>query len=101
MSTPPPSPPPPAFGVPGPQTGNNGLAVASLVCGIASFPVLLFCFLGFIPAILAVVFGFTSKRQIRQSGGVQGGDGMATAGIVLGFVCIAFSIILVIAVASS
>jgi|ERR1019366_1079821 hypothetical protein len=101
MSTPPPPPPPPAFGAPGPQTRNNGQAVASLVCGIASFPVLLFCFLGFIPAILAVVFGFTSKRQIRQSGGVQGGNGMATAGIVLGFVCIAFSIILVIVVASS
>ncbi len=100
MSTPPPPPPPP-FGVPAPQTPNNGLAVAALVCGIASFPVLVFCFLGFIPAIRAVVFGFISKRQIRQAGGMQGGNGMATAGIVLGFVCIAFSIILVIAVTSS
>jgi hypothetical protein len=43
--------------------------------------------LGIIPCcngILAIIFGFVAKSQIRQSGGTQGGDGMATAGIVLG-----------------
>jgi hypothetical protein len=96
MSQPPPPPPPP-FGSPGAvpaSAGNNGMAVAALVCGIAGF-------LCIIPAILGIIFGFVAKGQIRDSGGVQGGDGMATAGIVLGFVWVAISIIVIIASVSS
>jgi hypothetical protein len=40
-------------------------------------------------AILAVIFGFVARKQIRESKGRQSGSGMATAGIVLGFVGIA------------
>jgi hypothetical protein len=77
------------------------MAIASLVCGIASLPVLLFCFLGFIPAVLAIIFSFVSKNQIAQSGGTQTGGGMATAGLVLGIICIVLSIIVIAAVAWS
>jgi hypothetical protein len=45
-------------------------------------------------SILAVVFGFVARTQIRNSQGRQGGDGLAMAGIVLGFVAIAFWITL-------
>jgi hypothetical protein len=82
---PPPPPPPPGGGYQPVAAGNNGFAVASLVLGILG------C-LG-IAAILAVVFGFIARSQIRKSG--QAGDGMAVAGIVLGFVWIALSIITV------
>lgn len=93
MSQPPPPPPPPPPGGFQPsggsaaRSGTNGFAVASLVLGIIP------CFNG----ILAIIFGFVAKNQIKQSGGTQGGDGMATAGIVLGFIWIAFTIILLAA----
>jgi hypothetical protein len=74
--------PPPGYGQPPPvgQT-TNGLAIASLVLGIV--------WVFGISSILAVIFGFVARKQIRQSGGRQGGGGMAIAGIVLGFVGIA------------
>ena len=49
-----------------------------------------------IGSILALVFGYMAKRQIDESGGVQGGRGLAIAGIVLGWVGIAGLIILIV-----
>ncbi len=40
--------------------------------------------LWWIGSILALVFGYVAKSQIRQTG--QSGSGMATAGIVLGWI---------------
>jgi hypothetical protein len=54
------------------------LAIASLVLGIV--------WIYWIGSILALVFGYTAKRQIAASHGTQGGSGLATAGIVLGWV---------------
>ena len=85
---PPPPPPPPAGGArPVPTGPNNGMAIAALCCGIAGF-------LCVVPAILGIIFGFVAKNQIRDSGYTQRGDGMATAGIVLGIVWIALSVVL-------
>ena len=73
---------------------NNGMAIAALCCGIGGF-------LCIIPAILGIVFGVIAKNQIRDSNGMQRGDGMATAGIVLGIIALitfVLSIILVAAV---
>ena len=75
---------------PGPMQGptrNNGMAIAALVCGIAGF-------LCLIPGILGIIFGFVAKGQIRQSNGTQRGDGMATAGIVLGCIWIAITVLI-------
>jgi len=69
-------------------TRNNGMAIAALVCGIAGF-------LCLIPGILGIIFGFVAKGQIRQSSGTQRGDGMATAGIVLGCIWVAITILIV------
>jgi hypothetical protein len=68
---------------------TNGLAIASLVCGIAGF-------VFFIPAILAIVFGFVSRSQIRNSNGTQSGEGLATAGIIVGLAWIALFVVLII-----
>lgn len=57
---------------------TNGKAIASLVLGIV--------FLCGIGSILALVFGYIGKREIESSNGTQGGEGMATAGIVLGWI---------------
>jgi hypothetical protein len=80
---------PPGYGQPPPVgQATNGLAIASLVLGIV--------WVFGISSILAVIFGFVARKQIRQSGGRQGGGGMAIAGIVLGFVGIAGLILWVI-----
>ena len=49
------------------------LGIAQLFCGV-------------IGTVLALVFGYIAKRQIDESGGTQGGRGMAIAGIVLGWI---------------
>jgi hypothetical protein len=58
---------------------TNGLAIASLVCSCAGI------FLIGIPAVLGIIFGFVARSQIRRSNGGQGGDGLALAGIIVGF----------------
>jgi hypothetical protein len=59
-----------------PPQRTNGMAVASLVLGIL--------WLYWIGSILALVFGYTARNQIRERG--EAGAGMATAGIVLGWI---------------
>ena len=76
--------------------GSNGMAVASLVLGILG---LFFFWLIGIPPILALVFGYQSKRQIEASNGAQGGSGLATAGIVTGWIGIAFLVLAIISAA--
>jgi hypothetical protein len=89
---PPPPPPPPPYQQPPPgyapygqpgypsSPGTNGFAIASMVLGIL--------WLWWIGSILALVFGYVAKSQIRGSG--QSGSGMATAGIVLGWIGVGF-----------
>lgn len=60
--------------------GTNGLAIASLVLGIV--------WVYWIGSILALVFGYVARRQIRENH--QNGSGMAMAGIVLGWVGVGF-----------
>jgi hypothetical protein len=53
-----------------------------------------------IGSILALVFGYIARRQIRERG--QGGNGMAIAGIVLGWVGMGLLVlVIVVAIASS
>ena len=69
-------PPPYGYGYPPPQPRTNGMAIASMVLGIL--------WIYWIGSVLALVFGYVAKRQIRERG--ENGGGMATAGIVLGWV---------------
>jgi len=55
---------------------------------------LLFCPL--ICSVLALVFGYQSRREIDASGGRMGGRGNATAGIVLGWIGVSISVIFLI-----
>ena len=72
---------------------TNAFAVVSMVMGILNFVILYG-----LGAILALVFGYIAKSQIKNSPTPQDGDGMATAGIVLGYVGIALGVLLVIVV---
>lgn len=84
-------------GYPGqePKTGTNGLAIASLVCGILAIP--LACLIGLfsIPLpIAAIITGVMGMKQTKQTG--QQGYGMALAGTILGGVVLVLVVILVI-----
>lgn len=78
----------PGYGYGPPHT--NGLAIASLVIGLVGWP---FCGIG---SVVAIVLGYIARSQIKQSWGRQTGSGMATAGIVLGFLGTAFMLVIFI-----
>ncbi len=92
---PPPPPPPPGAGMGGPggyaQPQTNQKAMWSMILGILS-P---FC-CGLFTGIPALILGNMAKKEIQSSGGAQTGAGMATAGIVLGIIAIALSILYII-----
>ncbi len=75
----------------GATQANAPGAVGSLVCGILAIVML-----GILTGIPAVVMGGRAKRRIRESGGRLGGDGMATAGLVLGWVSIGLTLLVVL-----
>jgi len=55
-----------------------------------------------IGSVLALIFGYQAKRQIRNSDGTIGGSGMATAGIVLGWIGVGTAVLfLVIAIVAA
>jgi hypothetical protein len=41
-----------------------------------------------IGTILGIVLGFVARNQIKNSGGRESGDGLAKAGIIIGFVIV-------------
>jgi hypothetical protein len=60
-----------------PAARTNGLAIAALVCS------LLWMF--GVGGVLAIIFGFVARSQIRRAGDGQRGMGLALAGIIIGF----------------
>jgi type IV pilus assembly protein PilA len=71
------------------QSETSGKAIVSLICG-------LFFFL--LPSsIVAVIFGHLSLSEIRKSAGRLKGDGLAIAGLVLGYAGLAVVPVLIIA----
>ena len=75
-----------------PVTRTNGLAMASLVCGLAQFA------FGPLAAIPAIVLGHVARQQIKRSG--EQGAGLALAGLILGWVVI-LGVLLVVGIAMS
>ena len=67
---------------------TSPLAIVSLIAGILGF-------MGFpvIASIVAIVTGFAARKETRSSPPKAAGDGMATAGIVMGWIQIALSVV--------
>ncbi len=74
-----------------PQPGTNGLAIASMVLGII--------WIYWLGSLLAVIFGHIALSQTARTG--QGGRGMAIAGVVLGWVGLAFLAVFIIGAIAS
>lgn len=89
--------PPPAYGTSTPygyspyqqSRGTNGFAIASMVLGIV--------WIYWIGSVLAIVFGFIAYSQIKERN--QAGKGMATAGLILGFIGIGTLVLVILVVA--
>ncbi len=78
---------PPAY-APAAPGRTNGFAAASLAVAITGV------FLCFAPvlSILAVVFGHVARGRITRSQGAEGGKGLATAGLIIGYLTLVLSV---------
>lgn len=81
-----PAVPGPAALVPAPAR-TNGLAIASLACGLAQFA------FGPLATIPAIVLGHMARSQIKRTG--EQGAGLAVAGLVLGWGAVILGIVLI------
>src|SRR6266498_2414141 len=79
------TPPAPPVSQPVPRTAPA--AIWSLVLAILSFP-----FGSLFTAIPAVICGHIARSKIRKSGGTLGGKGIATAGLILGYIVLALGV---------
>ncbi|KAF1689568.1 DUF4190 domain-containing protein [Pseudoxanthomonas koreensis] len=67
---------------------TSSLAIASLVAGILGWTLV-----PFIGTLVAIVCGHMARGEIRRSNGQLDGDGLAIAGLVLGWIAAALWII--------
>lgn len=88
---------PPAQYTPSPSFSeskpNSTLAIVSLVSGILGFT-----FLPVLGSIVAIITGHMAKNEIKKSAGTLGGNGMATAGLILGYLVIALGLCAICAI---
>lgn len=75
-------------------TANCALATTSLVFGILGWTLL-----PVIGSIVAIIVGRIARREIRESHGSLTGDGLATAGLALGYTQLAIFLIPICAIA--
>ncbi|MFJ2746006.1 DUF4190 domain-containing protein [Streptomyces sp. NPDC087440] len=70
---------------PPPERPKNGMSIASLVLGVVGFLagfLILFFWLSWLPAVLAVIFGLVGLGQVKR--GTSDSKGLAVSGLVLG-----------------
>ncbi len=89
MNSPVPAPvPPPAVG--GQRTSS--MAIVSLVAGLMGW-----FLLPVLGSIVAIITGHLARSEIRGSNGSVEGDGLAVAGLVLGYAMVALAVLAVLA----
>ena len=67
---------------------TSNLAIISLVSGILGWT-----FLPFVASLVAIVTGHMARAEIRRSAGTMEGDGLAMAGLVLGYSMLIISLV--------
>lgn len=91
FSPPPPShkpaPPPLSAPVPGNTQRTSTLAIVSLVASILGWVAL-----PFVGSVTGIITGHLARGEIRRTPGLQG-DGMAVAGLALGYAAIVLSLL--------
>ena len=77
-----------------PARPNSNMAMASLVLGILGWTIA-----PGLASIAAIITGHMAKNEIKASMGQLGGDGMATAGLIMGYANVAIGLCVCLAVA--
>ena len=67
---------------------NSTSALISLISGILGLTLL-----PIIGSIVALIVGYMAKKEIRESNGTVGGEGLATTGIVLGWIGVGLTVV--------
>lgn len=75
---------------------RKGMAIGSMVCGIVA---LLTC-LGIPLGLVAVVLGHMARGKARKNPGVFGGEGLALAGLLTGYLSILLSVAMIVGLLS-
>ncbi len=83
-----PPPPPPSRYPPSGAMQTSGLAIASLVSGIAGWTIL-----PLLGSILAIFLGYAARNEIRRDPDRLTGEGLAVAGLVLGWIMVGVSVL--------
>jgi len=76
------------------EVKNSRLAIWSLVLGILGLLFLMVC-IGPLFAIPGVICGHLAYGRIKRSGGALDGSGLALAGLITGYVCIALAVFVI------
>lgn len=76
-----PAAPAPGAPIAGAQSSTNGLAIASLVTSLIG------------ASLIGIVLGHMAQKQIRVSG--QQGAGLATAGMIIGYLGLAIGVVVI------
>lgn len=90
-----------------PQRPTSNTALISMILGIVSLGMftLLLCTFFLMPfsvvfGIPAVILAYNARKEIRASGGQLGGEGMAKAGLIMGWINIALSVLAAVGICS-
>ena len=71
---------------------TSALAITSLVSGLLGWT-----FLPLVGSLVAIITGHMARAEIQRSNGQMDGDGLAIAGLVLGWLVVAISVLTVLA----
>jgi Domain of unknown function (DUF4190)/GYF domain 2 len=83
---------PPAIGpAPAKPAQQKGLAIASFVLGVVSFALCT----GILTGIPAIICGHVAKNRTRQAPEQYGGAGFASAGLILGYLSVIYTILII------
>ena len=87
---PPPEPPGPPVRALGADVPTSGMAITSLILSIAGLTVV-----PVIGSVLALILGYMAQRDIRQRPTETSGEGLAKAGIVMGWIGVVLGVLVV------
>jgi hypothetical protein len=72
---------------------TNNLAIVSLVSGILGWTLL-----PWVGSLVAIITGHMARAEIRRNADTQEGDGLAIAGLIMGWGMVALSVLAIVAI---
>ena len=77
-----------SYGPPPTAPPTSGMAIGSLIASILGLTLL-----PTLGSIIGLILGYMARNQIRDSAGAMGGEGVAKAGIIVGWIGIGFTVL--------